>query len=78
MAALLTEGIRRLPRALRSALWLLRTTRLAPLDGGWRVGVVAAVAVVGLGALLTAVSISDWVRTVMGVAAAAFILFPRQ
>jgi membrane protease YdiL (CAAX protease family) len=56
----------------------MRTTRLEPLRGTWRVGAAVAVAVVGLGQLLTWVSVSDQLRTALGVVAAAFVLFPRQ
>jgi membrane protease YdiL (CAAX protease family) len=75
---LLTEGIRRLTRALRSALWLMRTTRLEPLPGTWRAGAGVAVAVVGLGQLVTLVGVSDQTRTIAGVLAATFVLLPRQ
>jgi uncharacterized protein len=56
----------------------MRTTRLEPLRGTWRVGAAVAVAVVGLGQLLTWVSVSDQLRTALGVVAASFVLFPRQ
>jgi membrane protease YdiL (CAAX protease family) len=77
-SALLTDGIRRLTRAPRSALWLMRTTHLEPLPGTWRAGAGVAVAVVGLGQLLTLVSVSDQIRTIAGVLAAAFVLLPRR
>ncbi len=77
-SALLTEGIRRLTRALRSALWLMRTTRLEPLPGTWRVGAGVTVAVVGLGQLVTLVGVSDQIRTTVGVLAATLVLLPRQ
>jgi membrane protease YdiL (CAAX protease family) len=56
----------------------MRTTRLEPLPGTWRAGAAVAVAVVGLGQLLTWVSVSDQLRTALGVMAASFVLFPRQ